>query len=382
MSNHPPSQGKPEALVIPDTPEPLDEDEYLDIPYWHDEDRVKHSEQQKDCRKVAPRLGFLTDADGNIVTESWIKVFTMTAKQAWNELYRHRLDPSSWTRKTPKAASYLTCARPSKHKIGDGNSTNDNHRWKKAKASGKSTIPPGTQVIDPGNGVLPGSVTSHAVSSLVYPSAATPQDFPPASIAPPLSCLTPQEPSTPPIVPIISSPTPLPNPSLSLSPPTPIKETPPSQAEASENTITADLDICGPHATETAPVEQGEQVQPHQINPLADLSIPKSSFQVPMEASMAPSSNTKAGKLMVALSTILSTCNLFVVDYLKEHTPTISEFKLIWDKIPSEIKKKYEALSKERKAASCLAATTTATAPAPTPAPAPATAPAHSNVAN
>jgi len=29
------------------------------------------------------------------------------AKQAWNELYRIRLDPSSWTKKTPKAASYL-----------------------------------------------------------------------------------------------------------------------------------------------------------------------------------------------------------------------------------------------------------------------------------
>ncbi len=29
------------------------------------------------------------------------------AKQAWNELYRLRLDPRSWTKKTPKAASYL-----------------------------------------------------------------------------------------------------------------------------------------------------------------------------------------------------------------------------------------------------------------------------------
>jgi hypothetical protein len=116
MSIRPPSEGRPEALVIPNTPEPLDEDEYPDVPYWHDEDWVKHSERQKDCGEGAPRLGFLTDADGNVVSESRIKVFTTTVKQAWNELYRHRLDPSSWTRKTPKAASYdrmrWTCAFP------------------------------------------------------------------------------------------------------------------------------------------------------------------------------------------------------------------------------------------------------------------------------
>jgi len=29
------------------------------------------------------------------------------AKQAWNELYHIQLDPSLWTKKTPKAASYL-----------------------------------------------------------------------------------------------------------------------------------------------------------------------------------------------------------------------------------------------------------------------------------
>jgi hypothetical protein len=29
------------------------------------------------------------------------------AKQAWNELYCLQLDPRSWTKETPKAASYL-----------------------------------------------------------------------------------------------------------------------------------------------------------------------------------------------------------------------------------------------------------------------------------
>lgn len=107
MSTRAPSNGRPEVLVVPDAPEPLGEEEYPDVPYWYDEDWIKHSERQKICGDVVPRLGFLTDSDGSLVTESRIKIFTSTAKQAWNELYRYRLDPSSWTKKTPKAASYL-----------------------------------------------------------------------------------------------------------------------------------------------------------------------------------------------------------------------------------------------------------------------------------
>ena len=101
------TEGKPEGLVVPDAPESLDEDDYPDVRYWRDENWIKYAERQKDRGEAVPRLAFLTDGDGNVVTESQIKVFTSTAKQAWNELYRHRLDPSSWTKKTLKAASYL-----------------------------------------------------------------------------------------------------------------------------------------------------------------------------------------------------------------------------------------------------------------------------------
>ena len=106
-SNFFPSEGKPEDLVVPNAPQPLDEENYPDMRYWHEEDWIKHTERQRDRGEVIPRLGFLTDEDGDLVTESRIKIFTSTAKQAWNELYRHRLDPNSWTKKTPKAASYL-----------------------------------------------------------------------------------------------------------------------------------------------------------------------------------------------------------------------------------------------------------------------------------
>ena len=103
------NQVQSDILVFPDQPEsqPLDEDNYPDIPYWHEESWVKHAEEQRERGQNPPKLGFLTDDCGEPVTESRIKMFMSTAKQAWNELYRLRLDPISWTKKTPRAASYL-----------------------------------------------------------------------------------------------------------------------------------------------------------------------------------------------------------------------------------------------------------------------------------
>ena len=108
MPNTASSQEKSDSLIVPDQSRPLDEEDYPAVLYWHEESWVKHTKEQRERGRTPSRLGFLTDDDGNPVTESRIKMFTSTAKQAWNELYRLRLDPSSWTKKTPKAASYLT----------------------------------------------------------------------------------------------------------------------------------------------------------------------------------------------------------------------------------------------------------------------------------
>jgi hypothetical protein len=107
MSDTAPNQEKSDSLDVPDPPQALDQEDYQYVHYWHEEDWVKHTERQRDRGQVPPRLGFLTDEEGGPVLESRIKTFMSTAKQAWNELYRLRLDPSSWTKKTPKAASYL-----------------------------------------------------------------------------------------------------------------------------------------------------------------------------------------------------------------------------------------------------------------------------------
>lgn len=107
MPDTAPDQDKSDSLDIPDSLQPLDKEGYPYVRHWHEEDWVKYTERQRDRGQVAPRLGFLTDEDGGPVPESRIKMFMSTAKQAWNELYRLRLDPRSWTKKTPKAASYL-----------------------------------------------------------------------------------------------------------------------------------------------------------------------------------------------------------------------------------------------------------------------------------
>ena len=68
---------------------------------------MKYSRQQLNLGQLPPSLAFLTNEDGNPATESQMKTFMLTAKQAWNELYHVGLDPSSWTKKTPKATSYF-----------------------------------------------------------------------------------------------------------------------------------------------------------------------------------------------------------------------------------------------------------------------------------
>lgn len=99
--------GDPEALAVPDAPEALDKEDYPNVPYWRESDWTAHCERQKDQGKTMPKLGFLTSDDGSPLAESRIKRFMSHAKLTWNELYRHRLDPISWTKKTPKAAFYF-----------------------------------------------------------------------------------------------------------------------------------------------------------------------------------------------------------------------------------------------------------------------------------
>ncbi|KAI9442771.1 hypothetical protein H4582DRAFT_2073375 [Lactarius indigo] len=103
------------------------------------------------------------------------------------------------------------------------------------------------------------------------------------------------------------------------------------------------------------------------VNPLAGILIPKPLFQVPAKeldavsssAAMPTSKGSKSKKLMIADPNLLTAWNLFACDYLKDHSVTKSSFKAVWDSVDSGTRKKYEALSKERKLAACVASAAT-----------------------
>ena len=95
------------SLVAPDVPDALDEEDYPNVPYWRESDWMNHAEQQKERGRIVSKLGFLTGEDGSSVTEFRIKQFMSHAKHVWNELYRSRLDPCSWTKKTQSTAAYF-----------------------------------------------------------------------------------------------------------------------------------------------------------------------------------------------------------------------------------------------------------------------------------
>lgn len=97
----------PTSLIAPDAPEALDEEDYPDVPYWRESDWMNHAEQQKERGRIVSKLGFLTGEDGSSVTEFRIKQFMSHAKHVWNELYRSRHDPCSWTKKTQSTAAYF-----------------------------------------------------------------------------------------------------------------------------------------------------------------------------------------------------------------------------------------------------------------------------------
>jgi len=82
-----PNQDKSDTLDTPDPPQPLNQEDYPYVHYWHEDDRIKFTDQQHNSGQVPSRLGFLTNKDGSPILESWIKTFMSAAKQAWNELY-------------------------------------------------------------------------------------------------------------------------------------------------------------------------------------------------------------------------------------------------------------------------------------------------------
>ncbi|KAH8976817.1 hypothetical protein EDB92DRAFT_1924245 [Lactarius akahatsu] len=445
-----PRDAKPETLDIADAPEMLEEGGYPDVPYWHESDWADYCERQKDRGKSIHKLGFLTNKDGDPVVESCVREFMTYAKQSWNELYRHRLDPASWTKKTPAAATFfphemkaqfsefrycdgnwkaerfaiikypdwcrdaresgrLTRIWPSKHKANEDNGKKEDRKRKKAKTKAAAP-PPGVQVIDLDNDPSAGSTPTH----LTPPATSIPATIPRrASLA--LTEPVPLRPPTPPsILPTPTNPASLFHPtpqdcgaSLALTEPVASRSSTPQDTLLS-SALTKQSEPASPcpptregaplaptePATPRSPVQSqfdlpvagiagvslaSEATSPPPARPHANTTPQLSgaaegrsgrrrpSFQVPAKeldaasslVALSTSRSSKSEKLMVAAPNLLTARNLFACDYLKEHPLTKSGFKAVWDYLDSETKKKYEALSKERKLAARVASAAT-----------------------
>ncbi|KAH9009162.1 hypothetical protein EDB85DRAFT_2163188 [Lactarius pseudohatsudake] len=480
-----PRDAKPETLNIADALEMLEEDDYPDVPYWHESDWADYCERQKDRGKSIHKLGFLTNKDGDPVVESRVREFMTYAKRSWNELYRHRLDPPSWTKKTLAPATFfahemkvqfsefrycdgnwkaerfaiikypdwcrdaresgrLTRIRPSKHKANEDNGKKEDRKRKKAKTKAAAP-PPGVQVIDLDNDPSAGSTPTHptppatsipatisrraspaltepvplrpptppsilptptnpaslshptpqdcgaslALTKPVAPRTSTPQDTSlssaltkqsePAPPCPPTregAPRTPTEPAT--LRSPVQSQLDLPVAGIARVPatsaPAQVCPTQPSSDSPTAPSVSLALEATSPpparpHVNTTPQLSGAAEGRSgrRRVNPLAGISIPKPSFQVPAKeldaasslVAMSTSRSSKSEKLMVAAPNLLTARNLFACDYLKEHPLTKSSFKAVWDHLDSETKKKYEALSKERKLAARVASAAT-----------------------
>lgn len=183
----------------------------------------------------------------------------------------------------------------------------DGHRQKRVRA--KSTVPPGVKIIDLDDDVLAASAVSRGVTNSADPFATRLSDPPSASTAPLPSYATQQEPSTP-------------------------------ANDSAHVSSSPTLPFATPATPVQAPVHSSASEKP----------------STPMGGPQLPSSPTP---LPCMLTVSMNGAHCFAIDCLKEHSPAISEFKTVWDGASSEMKKKYEALSKERKSANRLAAAMT-----------------------
>ena len=106
IAHAPTSQVETTSLTIPKCPDPYDADDYPDV-CWHENDWILHGEKQRNGGNTVSKLDFLTDHDGRTLSEKRMKVNTDSARQAWTQLYYHRLDPTSWKKKAEDAKQYF-----------------------------------------------------------------------------------------------------------------------------------------------------------------------------------------------------------------------------------------------------------------------------------
>ena len=87
----------------------LNQEDHPDVRFWDKESWVKFEERRNRGGKTVKnsKMDFLCDESGNPLSEARHKLITEAGKSAYNSLYRHRLDPISWTKGVDDAKLYV-----------------------------------------------------------------------------------------------------------------------------------------------------------------------------------------------------------------------------------------------------------------------------------
>lgn len=91
-------------LTAPQSPAECEKEDYEDVEFWTIGQWNEHKSAEPDCGK----LDFLTDDSGSKVGKGRLKEMSTEASILFNELYRHRHDPSTWSTRTAVASTFFS----------------------------------------------------------------------------------------------------------------------------------------------------------------------------------------------------------------------------------------------------------------------------------
>ncbi|KAF8883800.1 hypothetical protein BD779DRAFT_1674338 [Infundibulicybe gibba] len=103
-----PNSGLRTSIVIPPNYKEVCKDDFPNSTYWDADEWVVFTNTQARKGVKVKRLDFLTDEDGIPVSQTRIDLMTDAAKTAWNQLHFHRLDPTTWGKRTDDAMAYFS----------------------------------------------------------------------------------------------------------------------------------------------------------------------------------------------------------------------------------------------------------------------------------
>lgn len=103
-----------DTISVPFAPPAEHEDDHPDVRFWNRKDWTEFEARMTLRNDKVHKLGFLCNASGMAVSTSRLEEMTEAAKIAWNELHYHRLDPSTWTKRTDQAMKYFSATMTTK----------------------------------------------------------------------------------------------------------------------------------------------------------------------------------------------------------------------------------------------------------------------------